>query len=124
MPTVSEHRLELVDGRTLHYYDARAVVGYSTGGPHALACAALLPDQVVATVTLACIGPYGVEGLDYYDGMGVEREMKAAVQGPAELERQLIAGEPEPDPSVGARRGRPTGPGRAHPLDRRARAWR
>ena len=75
-----------------------AVVGFSGGGPHALACAALLPDQVVATVTLACIGPYGVEGLDYFDGMGVEAELKAAVQGRAELEHELTTA--EFDPSV------------------------
>lgn len=78
--------------------DRFAVVGYSGGGPHALACAALLPDQVVATVTLACVGPYGVEGLDYFDGMGVEGELKAAVQGRAELEHELTT--VEFDPSV------------------------
>lgn len=78
--------------------DRFAVVGYSGGGPHALAAAALLPDQVVATVTLACVGPYGVEGLDYFDGMGVEAELKAAVQGRAELEHELTT--TEFDPSV------------------------
>jgi pimeloyl-ACP methyl ester carboxylesterase len=73
-----------------------AVVGYSGGGPHALACAALLPDQVVATVTLACVGPYGVEGLDYFAGMGAEAELKAAVQGRAELAHELTTSEFDP----------------------------
>jgi len=78
--------------------DRFAVVGYSGGGPHALASAALLPDQVVATVAFACVGPYGVEGLDYFDGMGVEAELTAAVQGRAELEHELTT--TEFDPSV------------------------
>lgn len=73
-----------------------AVVGYSGGGPHALACAALLPDHVVATVTLACVGPYGAAGLDYFDGMGVEAELKAAVQGRADLKHHLTTNEFDP----------------------------
>src|SRR3954447_23063406 len=44
--------------------------GSSGGGPHALACAALLPDRVVAAATLASVGPYGAPGLDFLDGMG------------------------------------------------------
>jgi len=44
--------------------------GTSGGGPHALACAARLPDRVVAAATLASVGPYGVAGFDFFDGMG------------------------------------------------------
>jgi pimeloyl-ACP methyl ester carboxylesterase len=47
-----------------------AVWGYSGGGPHALACAALLPDLVAAVSALASPAPYGAEGLDYFAGMG------------------------------------------------------
>lgn len=47
-----------------------AVWGISGGGPHALACAALLPDLVSAVATLASVAPYGVDGLDYFAGMG------------------------------------------------------
>lgn len=50
--------------------DRLAVWGISGGGPHALACAALLPDLVVAAASLASIAPYGAEGLDYFAGMG------------------------------------------------------
>ena len=49
-----------------------AVWGVSGGGPHALACAALLPDLAVAVASLAAIAPYGVSGFDYFDGMGQE----------------------------------------------------
>ena len=46
--------------------------GMSGGGPHVLACAALLPDLVTAAASLASVAPYGAEGLDYYAGMGQE----------------------------------------------------
>jgi len=42
----------------------------SGGGPHALACAALLPDRVVAAASLAAVAPFDVDGLDFFDGMG------------------------------------------------------
>jgi pimeloyl-ACP methyl ester carboxylesterase len=44
--------------------------GYSGGGPHALACAALLPERVVAAALLASVAPYDAPGLDFMDGMG------------------------------------------------------
>lgn len=49
-----------------------AVLGHSGGGPHALACAALLPDRVSAVVSVASLAPYdgdGFDGLDYTAGM-------------------------------------------------------
>ena len=52
--------------------DRLAIWGISGGGPHALACAALLPDLVVAVGSLASIAPYGAPGLDYFTGMGEE----------------------------------------------------
>jgi pimeloyl-ACP methyl ester carboxylesterase len=52
--------------------DRLGVWGISGGGPHALACAALLPDLVVAVGSLAAVAPYGAPGLDYFTGMGEE----------------------------------------------------
>ncbi|MGP7998978.1 MAG: alpha/beta fold hydrolase [Streptosporangiaceae bacterium] len=52
--------------------DRVAMWGISGGGPHVLACAALLPDLVVAAASLASIAPYGAAGLDWYAGMGQE----------------------------------------------------
>ena len=49
-----------------------AMWGISGGGPHVLACAALLPDLVVAAASLASGAPYTAEGLDWFDGMGQE----------------------------------------------------
>lgn len=47
-----------------------AVWGISGGGPHAIACAALLPDLVPAVAVLACSARWNVAGLDYFAGMG------------------------------------------------------
>jgi pimeloyl-ACP methyl ester carboxylesterase len=47
-----------------------ATWGISGGGPHALACAALLPTRVTAAASLAAVAPWSVEGLDWYGGMG------------------------------------------------------
>lgn len=49
-----------------------AVWGVSGGGPHALACAALLAGVVVAAASIASIAPYGAPGLDYFGGIGQE----------------------------------------------------
>jgi pimeloyl-ACP methyl ester carboxylesterase len=61
--------------------------GSSGGGPHALACAALLGDRVAAAATLASAAPYGVEGLDWMAGMGEDnvKEFSAALEGPQAL---------------------------------------
>lgn len=58
-------------------------VGWSGGGPHALACAALLSDRVIAAATLAAIAPRDAEGLDWLAGMGEENveEFAAADSG-------------------------------------------
>jgi pimeloyl-ACP methyl ester carboxylesterase len=46
-----------------------SVVGRSGGGPHALACAALLGDRVQSAACLVGLAPSDAEDLDWYDGM-------------------------------------------------------
>jgi pimeloyl-ACP methyl ester carboxylesterase len=67
--------------------DKFAVVGRSGGGPHALACAALLPDRVTKTAVLVGLAPRGAHGLDWYDGMTQSNvsEHAAAANGPEGL---------------------------------------
>jgi pimeloyl-ACP methyl ester carboxylesterase len=75
-----------------------AVMGASGGGPHALACAALLPDRVLAVVSLAGLAPFGADGLDWYAGMydtGVA-ELTAAVRGRAALAAFLAGSDFDP----------------------------
>jgi pimeloyl-ACP methyl ester carboxylesterase len=50
--------------------DRLVMWGISGGGPHVLACAALLPDLVAAAASLASPAPYGAEGLDWFADMG------------------------------------------------------
>ena len=50
--------------------DRFAVMGHSGGGPHSLACAAILPERVVAASSLASPAPYPAEGIDYFAEMG------------------------------------------------------
>lgn len=45
------------------------VIGRSGGAPHALACAALLPERVTRTAALISLAPRGAPGLDWYAGM-------------------------------------------------------
>ncbi|MGW8783669.1 alpha/beta fold hydrolase [Streptomyces sp. NPDC055796] len=68
-----------------------AVVGRSGGGPHALACAALLPDRVTAAACLVGLAPRDGAGLDWFAGMtpyNVEH-YTLADRDPAALERRL-----------------------------------
>jgi pimeloyl-ACP methyl ester carboxylesterase len=51
-------------------HDRIGIWGISGGGPYALGCAALLPDLAVAVATVASLAPYGIEGFDFYAGMG------------------------------------------------------
>ncbi|WP_329566679.1 alpha/beta fold hydrolase [Kitasatospora sp. NBC_01266] len=65
-----------------------AVVGRSGGGPHALACGALLPDRVHRVAALVSLAPWNAEGLDWYGGMAPSniRDYRAA-----ERDHQRIA---------------------------------
>jgi pimeloyl-ACP methyl ester carboxylesterase len=75
--------------------DRFAVMGHSGGGSHALACAALLPDRVLAAVSVAGLAPYGVDGLDWFAGMadsGVA-SLRAALAGRAAKERHEASDE-------------------------------
>jgi pimeloyl-ACP methyl ester carboxylesterase len=49
--------------------DRFAVLGRSGGGPHALACAALLPGRVTRAAVLVGLAPLTAEGLDWFAGM-------------------------------------------------------
>ena len=74
-------------------YDRIAVWGWSGGGPHALACAALLPDLVCAVASLGAIAPYGPPDLDYFAGMGQENvdDIKLQLADPASARRKLVS---------------------------------
>jgi pimeloyl-ACP methyl ester carboxylesterase len=56
------------------------VMGASGGGPHALACAALLRRRVTGAVCLAGIAPY-TEEFDWFGGMASPSGLRAALDG-------------------------------------------
>ncbi|WP_460446468.1 alpha/beta fold hydrolase [Angustibacter aerolatus] len=60
-----------------------AVVGHSGGGSHALAVGALLPDRVVAVVSMAGLAPPDAGGLDPFEGMAASgvASLRAAAEG-------------------------------------------
>ncbi|RSN36154.1 alpha/beta hydrolase [Amycolatopsis sp. WAC 01416] len=78
-----------------------AVFGHSGGGPHAFACAALLPERVSAMVAVASMAPYDADGLDYFAGMSAAgvgsltaalagREAKADYEASAEYDAEMF----------------------------------
>ncbi|MHA5051348.1 alpha/beta fold hydrolase [Streptomyces sp. SD15] len=69
-----------------------AVVGRSGGGPHALACAALLPERVTRAAALVGLAPRDAEGLDWFAGMAQSNisEFRTAFTDPERFEAGLI----------------------------------
>ena len=67
--------------------------GWSGGGPHALACAALLPERCLGAASIAGVAPHDAGGLDWLAGMAGENvaEFGAATAGEAELTAYLTA---------------------------------
>lgn len=86
--TVADAAADVADLLDEFGIDRFATWGHSGGGPHSLACAALLPERCVAAACLAGVGPYGAEGLDWLEGMGElnTEEFDAVLAGAEALE--------------------------------------
>jgi pimeloyl-ACP methyl ester carboxylesterase len=69
-----------------------AVMGASGGGPHALACAALLPGRVSAAVCLASPAPF-TTSFDWFAGMVSDGGLRAAAAGREARERHAATDE-------------------------------
>jgi pimeloyl-ACP methyl ester carboxylesterase len=69
------------------------VLGHSGGGPHALACAALISDRCQAAVSLAGVAPFEAEDLDWMAGMAEENveEFTTVLKGEETLRPFLLA---------------------------------
>jgi pimeloyl-ACP methyl ester carboxylesterase len=74
--------------------DQFAVMGHSGGGPHALACGALLPKRVLGVVCMAGLAPFGAEGLEWFAGMTASgvASLRAATRGRAAKEEYEASG--------------------------------
>jgi pimeloyl-ACP methyl ester carboxylesterase len=68
-----------------------AVLGRSGGGPHALACAALLPDRVTRAAALVSLAPRQAAGLKWFEGMAESNRQAYTIaeEDPHELSIRL-----------------------------------
>jgi pimeloyl-ACP methyl ester carboxylesterase len=73
-----------------------AVMGASGGGPHALACAALLRGRVTGAVSISGLAPYTGED-DWFAGMAAPEALRAAAEGQEARERFAETDEFAPD---------------------------
>jgi pimeloyl-ACP methyl ester carboxylesterase len=87
--TVAHAAADVTDLADALAIDRFAVLGRSGGAPHALACAALLPDRVRRAAALVSIAPYALMSRErWFDGMsaGNRTEFSAAEAGREKLE--------------------------------------
>ena len=81
-------------------FDRFGLSGGSGGGPHVLACAALLPDRAVRAICDVGVAPFGTPGLEqdaWLAGMDPEnvKEFGWALAGEDVLARELTALQPQ-----------------------------
>jgi pimeloyl-ACP methyl ester carboxylesterase len=69
-----------------------SVSGRSGGGPHALACGALLPHRVRSVVALVSIAPFAAKGLDWYAGMTASNVAAYSLTRAAMADPTLVPG--------------------------------
>jgi pimeloyl-ACP methyl ester carboxylesterase len=79
---------ELCDALSIERF---ATAGWSGGGPHALACAALLRDRCVAAISLAGIAPHLPGEFDWVEGMAEENihEFELGLEAGPEYDEML-----------------------------------
>ena len=80
--------------------DRFALMGHSGGGPHALACGALLPERVLGVVSVAGLAPFDADGLDWFAGMAASgvASLRAATEGREAKERYEASADEDADP--------------------------
>ena len=77
--------------------DDFVALGWSGGGPHTLACSALLTDRCRAAACIASVAPFPAAGLDWMAGMGQENidEFSALLEGEDTARSFLLKVAPE-----------------------------
>ncbi len=73
--------------------DRCLMAGWSGGGPHALAGGARLRGRVAGVLSIAGVGPFAIDGLDFLAGMGEQNleEFRLASAGEDVLRPYLVA---------------------------------
>lgn len=71
-------------------------MGWSGGGPHALACRALHPNRCLGAVVVSGLAPVDLAGFDFFEGMGEENasSFRMALEDPPSLRSHLESMQP------------------------------
>lgn len=69
------------------------VVGWSAGGPHALAGAAVAPESVEGVLLVSSFAPFDADGLDYVEGMGAQNVAQFGTVGHGESAMRELVGQ-------------------------------
>jgi pimeloyl-ACP methyl ester carboxylesterase len=69
------------------------VVGWSAGGPHALAGAAVAPQSVRGVLLIASFAPFDAEGLDFVAGMGAQNVAQFGTAAQGEPAMRAVVGQ-------------------------------
>ena len=93
--TVADNAKDIAEVLELLGITKTVSIGWSGGGPHALADTTL--PQNAAAISIAGVGAYGANDLDFLEGMGEENhvEFGAAVQGSEAIENWMKNFSPE-----------------------------
>ncbi|PUB26042.1 pimeloyl-ACP methyl ester carboxylesterase [Promicromonospora sp. AC04] len=73
----------------MHYL----VAGWSAGGPHALASAAVARDRVGGVLLVASFAPFDADGLDYVEGMGAQNVAQFGTVGHGDAAMRELVGQ-------------------------------
>ena len=87
--TAADCAFLLANLRVARYF----VVGWSAGGPHALASAAVAPESVEGVLLVASFAPFDADGLDYDDGMGAQNVAQFGVVSQGETAMRELVGQ-------------------------------
>ena len=82
--SVADNVTDAVDVLDALGIDQAWVIGWSGGGPHAIACVAVAPQRFRGAATIGGVAPYPADGLDWLEGMGPENieEFQATLDDP------------------------------------------
>lgn len=93
--TIGSAGSDLVQVADVLCVDRFAVMGSSSGGSHALACAAVLPERVTGVACFAAIAPFTGDD-SWFAGMADDSALRAAVAGREARMRHAEQGEFDP----------------------------
>jgi pimeloyl-ACP methyl ester carboxylesterase len=82
--SVADNVTDAVEVLDAHGVERAWVIGWSGGGPHAIASVAVAPERFPGAATIGGVAPWPAEGIDWFEGMGPENieEFQATLEDP------------------------------------------